>query len=204
MFSELESNSTIDALARCRQTVLARAARVLDTDAPPSEADGRETLRNIMGLLMTSLEGLKVAEEELREQNDRLREQRASVNDRLRHYRSLFLASPMPSIITDMYASMLEMNYAATELFRREARHLERKPLVTLVAPESRDTFRRQLLNFPIDETTRAWPIVLQRTGDVPIPVPAIVRRVSGLGPTQSGVLYWVLEPQAALVEAQP
>lgn len=204
MFTDVESNPTIDALARCRHTVLARASQVLDAEMLEAAPDRMEKLQDVVALLMTTLEELKVAEEELREQNDRLRSQRASVDERLRHYHLLFLHSPVPSIITDLYASIQELNYAAAALFRREARHLERKPLATLVAPESRDAFRRQLLQFPLDDTTREWPLVLRRTGDVPITVRAMVHRVPDLGATRSGMLYWVLEPQSAPIEAQP
>lgn len=204
MFTQLEGNATIDALARCRQTVLARAALVLDEDTLQAAPDRLEKLQDVVALLMTSLEELKVAEEELREQNDRLTAQRASVNERLRHYHLLFLHSPVPSIVTDLYASIQELNYAAAALFKREARHLERKPLATLIAPESRDVFRRQLLHFPLDETTREWPLVLRRSGDVPITVRAMVCRVPDIGPTGSGMLYWQLDPQTNGVEAQP
>ncbi|HVX38042.1 MAG TPA: PAS domain-containing protein [Gemmatimonadaceae bacterium] len=204
MFPSIDTNPTIDALARCRQTVLARASQVLDSDTLQAGPQRPEKLQDLVALLMTSLEELKVAEEELREQNDRLRSQRVAIDERLRHYHMLYLHAPEPSIVTDLYASILELNYAAAELFRREAQYLERKPLASLVAPESRDAFRRQLLHFPVDDATRQWPLVLRRMGDVPVTVRATVRRVPDLGTTRSGILYWVLEPQPVGTEGQP
>jgi PAS domain-containing protein len=82
---------------------------------------------------MISLEELKVAEEELRVQNATLETQRVSINDKVRHYRQLFMYSPAPTFVTDVYGTIQEGNLAAAKLFRREAPHLEGKPLVTLL-----------------------------------------------------------------------
>src|SRR3954463_83517 len=80
MLLETEVSPTLGALVRCRQTVLTRANELLDatTDVPFSERF--DALPAITGLLMTSLEELKVAEEELREQNTALLAKQAGEN----------------------------------------------------------------------------------------------------------------------------
>jgi hypothetical protein len=62
----------------------------------------------LAGLLMSALEELKVAEEELREQNERLHERRLADERRLRHYEQLFMHIPAPALLTDMNANVLE------------------------------------------------------------------------------------------------
>ncbi len=194
MLAETESNPTLSALARCRHTVLTRASEVLDgsSDCPP--AHRADALPAVTGLLMTSLEELKVAEEELREQNALLGAARAAEDERLFHYRNLFLHSPLPVLITDLYATILETNLAASELFRREGRYLERKPMAALVEVGQRDAFRKQVSRLAADSMVTDWRLVLHRMGDTPVEVRATVSVVPLLGATSSGVLYWLFD----------
>jgi len=191
---------TIGAIARARYVVLKRADELLRDEPGIPFVEHADTLPNVSALLMTSLEELKVAEEELRLQNSMLEAQRAAVNARVQHYRDLFMYSPAAAFITDVYATIQEANVAAAELFRREARHLERKPFATMLAPEFRDEFRRQLARVRAGDGVRDWRLVIRRVGDVPLEVSATVQLVPGLGATGSGLLYWmlkVLEPAA-------
>ena len=184
---------TIGAIARCRYIILKRADEILGDHSGIAAAEPADTLPSVSALLITSLEELKVAEEELRVQNAMLEEQRAAVDERVRHYRQLFLYSPAPAFVTDVYGTILEVNLAAANLLRREARHLERKPLVALLAGEHRDEFRRQLPRVLAGEGVRDWRLVIRRLGDVPLEVHASVRLVPAIGATGSGVLYWML-----------
>ena len=191
--SSIEPMETIGAIARCRYIVLKRADEILRDDPGAPAADRADALPNVSGLLMTTLEELKVAEEELRIQNSLLEAQRASIDDRVRHYRQLFLYSPAPTFVTDVYGTIQESNLAAANLFRREAQYLERKPLVTLLAPEHREEFRRQLPRVGAGEGVRDWRLVIKRVGDLPVEARAHVRLVPDLGATGSGLLYWML-----------
>ena len=188
---------TIGAIARCRYLVLKRADELLG-EMPEAVDDRANRLPSVSGLLMTSLEELKVAEEELRTQNAVLESQRAAVDERLRYYRQLFLYLPTPAFITDVYATIREANLAAASLFRREAAHLERKPLATLLANEYREEFRRQLGRAATGDGVRDWRLVVKRVGDVPIEVHATVARIPGVGPTETGLMYWLLMPGAS------
>jgi PAS domain S-box-containing protein len=198
MSSEVETVDTIGAIAKCRYLVLKRADQLLGETPNPAEAVDR--LPGVSGLLMTSLEELKVAEEELRLQNSVLEAQRAAVDERVRHYRQLFLHLPLPAFITDNYATIREVNLAASTLFRREAKHLERKPVSSLLVDEYRNEFRSQLSRAMSSEGVNDWRLVVKRVGDLPIEAHATVSRIPDLGPTHSGLLYWVLAvPQKTL-----
>ena len=183
----------VGAIARCRYLVLQRADELLRDQSSAPMVQQADTLPGVSALLMTSLEELKVAEEELRVQNSVLESQRATVDQRVRHYRQLFLFAPAPAFITDIYGTIQEANLDATKLFRREARFLERKPLVTLLCAEYREEFRRQISRLPAGEGVRDWRLMINRMGDVPLEAHAAVRLVPDIGETGSGVLYWML-----------
>jgi PAS domain-containing protein len=183
---------TLSALVRCRQTVLERATMLMRPHHDVPFVEQHDALPGVSALLMTSLEELKVAEEELRRQNEALASQRASVDRIARHYQGLFLHGPLPAFVTDSYATIREANHAAARIFRREARLLEGKPLAAMLPPEHRDMFRRQLSFMPVDGV-RDWRLVLRRVGDLPVDVSAAVQRVPGGGANGSGALHWVL-----------
>ena len=184
---------SVDAIARCRYIVLKRADELLREQSGISVVERADMLPGLSGLLMTSLEELKVAEEELRVQNAVLEAHRESVEDRVRHYRQLFLHAPAPSFVTDIYGTIRETNLEATKLFRREARFLEGKPLVTLLCPEYREEFRRQLSRLSAADGVRDWKLMIRRVGDISLNARATVRLVPEIGETRSGLLYWML-----------
>src|SRR4051812_23288373 len=102
---QVEPIDTVGAIARCRYIVLRRASEILGEEPATTIETRPDALTNVSALLMTSLEELKVAEEELRLQNAMLEAQRAEVDQRVRHYRQMFLHSPAPAFVTDIYGS---------------------------------------------------------------------------------------------------
>jgi PAS domain-containing protein len=194
MIDNLDGNDTLEALVHCRRTVLQRATALMDGPADIPFVERFDAIPSLSALLTTSLEELKVAEEELREQNEKLLAQRAATEEHTRYYRLLFQCVPAPAFVTDFYGTIQESNLAAAKLFRREADHLERKPLAALLSPDRREPFRRQLtLIANMEDGVRDWPLLMQRVGDVPILVHAAVTVVPGVGATKSGLLYWLL-----------
>lgn len=197
MQHDIEATDTLSALTYCRRMVLQRASALLDqpTDLPPAEQT--EALPAVSALLMTSLEELKVAEEELREQGDRIASQQANMDEAVRHYRMLFVHAPLPVILTDRYGTIHEANAAAAELFRRDVQYLHRKPLAALIAAPSLDKFRVQLAMMT-EDLPREWRLELRRTGDVSVQVWATVGFVPDVGPSHGGLLCWMIHPRAA------
>jgi PAS domain S-box-containing protein len=189
---ELQSSTTLDALVRCRQVVMTRTNDVLTTATPETARQDGDTVQALTGLLMTSLEELKVAEEELREQNNVLAELRAAGDMQVHHYRQLFRHIPAPALVTDTYATILEANHAAEHLLRRDAGHLERKPLAVLLHPKSRGDFRARLSRLVTSEDSRHVCLTINRYGDTPVDVEATVSIVPDLGATRSTALFWL------------
>jgi PAS domain S-box-containing protein len=190
---EAQTSTTLDALVRCRQVVLTRTNDVLTRKPLASARQDSESVQALTGLLMTTLEALKVAEEELRVQNASLAELRAAGEQRAHHYRQIFLHIPAPAIVTDVYATILESNHAADQLLRQEASHLERKPLASLLNPASRPDFRTRLDRLVSSEESRQCVLTFNRRGDTPIDVDATVAFVPDMGPTRSAALFWLL-----------
>lgn len=193
MTTGANSNQTLDAISRYRFTMIQRVAQLLDDQAAATREDAYAGGATLPGLLASSIEELKVAEEELRSQNATLIAQRARIDERTRHYRELFLQSPAPTLVTDLFGAIFEANIAAGQLFRRPPDFLVRKPIAVLVPPEKRDAFRRQFGHLSPDGP-RDWHFTISRNGDVPVDVCATVQLVTGLGPTESGVLYWLFQ----------
>lgn len=149
-------------------------------------------MHSLTGLLMTSLEELKVAEEELREQNAALIEIRQVGEQRTQHYRQLFMHIPAPALVTDMFATIIESNHAAEHLLRRDCERLERKPLAALLHPSSRGDFRTHLNRLVASEESRRLTLTINRYGDTPVDVDAAVSIVPDIGPTRCSALFWL------------
>jgi PAS domain S-box-containing protein len=189
----------IGALTRCRHNVLQQAASLFDNRKGIPFAEEFDVVPRISSLLMTSLEELRVAEEELRSQNDVLVQQRGAVEGRVQHYRHLFQYAPAPSFVTDIYGGIQEANLAALALFRREAKHLEHKPVQALLPPGAREEFRRQLGRLEAEGGVADWRITFQRAGDLPVSVSAAVSFVPGIARSGGGGLYWMLRVLSVL-----
>src|SRR5882762_9200597 len=95
--------------------------------------------------LGATLEALQVAEEELRQQNETLREAQFSLERERERYRSLFNFAPDAYIVTDGHGVVLEANAASAELLGRPASVLVNKPLSVVVEPAHRREFRTRI-----------------------------------------------------------
>lgn len=195
MHTEIDATDTLSALTYCRRVVLQRASTLLDQPDDLPIADRAAALPNVSALLMTSLEELKVAEEELRDQGDRLAAQQAAMDDAVRHYRQLFQQAPLPIILTDRYGTIQDANIAAASLLRRDPHYLHRKPLAALVALPARETFRDQL-GMMVEGQATEWHLQLRRHGDLTVDVWATVGFVTDVGANRTGLLCWMVHPR--------
>lgn len=91
------------------------------------------------------LEELRVAEEELRAQNEELAQAQLLVAQERERYRSLFDHAPIPYLVTDELGVIRNSNHAAANLFRCPVDRLEGKPLAVFIAPTQRAVFRNHL-----------------------------------------------------------
>lgn len=113
------------------------------TDNPTS----RQTLLDVAFETMNStIEELRVAEEEMRQQNEALAAAHDVVATWRHHYEDLFESAPDTYLVSDMDGVIREANRAAVGLLGLSKRFLKGKPLATFIPEEERQAFRRLLL----------------------------------------------------------
>ncbi len=189
----------IAAVSTVRQSVLQRATALIGGATLLPFAEQFDALPSVSALLMTALEELRVAEEELRQQNAELLMQRAGTDARARRYQRMFAESPAAALLTDSVGTIIEANIAAGALVRRTVDALVRKPVAALVPSAAREEFRRQLTRISSDDGVTDWRFTLARVGHVAIDISACVRFVDGVGRSGAGALYWALRPVATV-----
>ena len=113
------------------------------TEGPSS----RQTLLDIAFETMNStIEELRVAEEEMRQQNEALAAAHDVVATWRHHYEDLFESAPEAYLATDTDGVIREANQAAVLLLGLSKRFLRGKPFATFIHEDGRPAFRRLLL----------------------------------------------------------
>jgi PAS domain-containing protein len=186
-------NEAIARLTEQRREVVDRAVHVLDIDREVAVAE-QETLRETAALLAVSLEELKVAEEELVQQNEELFVTREAIETTSRHFRRLFDDMPLPYIVTDICGIIRHANLAAAYLLKRPAHVLERKPFLTYIPLDRRAAFRDAINRLQLVDAAHDWRVKLLRYGDEPVSV-AIEARISPGDHEGEDLICWVLRP---------
>jgi PAS domain S-box-containing protein len=148
--------------------------------------------------LGVTMEEMRVAEEELRQQSDELEESRLAVDAERHRYRDLFDFAPDGYLVTDDAGVIREANRAAGELLGVPAHLLERKPMATYVPVEERSAFRSGLNRLLQAGRRSGWLVRLQPRhgaafqasitaeavrdwGGKPVAVRWMIREVTGL-----------------------
>ena len=122
--------------------------------------------------LQSALESLRVAEKELRQQNEDLLAAQRALEDERRRYQGLFELAPCGYVVTDAFGIIQEMNRTAELLFNHRRESLRRKPLVVLFPREARPSFLshlHRLLRRGAREV-ETWETPLVRAGAAPFP----------------------------------
>jgi len=190
-------DAAIERLVEQRHAVVSRAVHVLDADHETPEMERPETLRETVALLTISLEGLKVAEEALVQQNEELALGREAIESSTRYFRRLFEEAPLPYLVTDVVGIIRQANHAAAVLLKRPSELLEGKPLLSFVPLDRRSGFREAINRLQLVEVARDWRVTLLRHGDGPVPVTIDVRLARGVGPGDDAIC-WILRPAVA------
>ena len=97
--------------------------------------------------LTDALEQLRVAEEELRAQNEELIVVQTDLMGERARYRDLFELAPQAYVTTDTQGKITEANVAACDFFNLPAERLIGKLLLNFIAPSARARFRRIISN---------------------------------------------------------
>jgi PAS domain-containing protein len=182
-----EPTEFIATFSRQRQQLLARAAQTFDAEPEPEPSP---ELRLSTQCLATSLEELKVAEEEMLTQQMELLATKAEADRKITYFRTLFDLAPAPLMLTTNDGIIRACNQAMATLLTRDVYHLEGKPLVAVVGTAFRADFRPQLKRVVEAGGVTSWKLTLERKTRGPVDVLATVQIVpSAL--TGTLALYW-------------
>ena len=140
----------------------------------------------------STLEELRVAEEEMRQQNEALASAHVALDTWRRHYEDLFESAPDSYLVTDMNGIVREANQKAADMLGLSKRFLKGKPLATFVPEEARSDFRAFLSDRSRSPGTAEREMRLTPRKSVPIEVSITVSVVrDALGHPQS--LRWLV-----------
>jgi diguanylate cyclase (GGDEF)-like protein/PAS domain S-box-containing protein len=121
-----------------------------------------ELMIEICQAFQTTLEELRVAEEELHQQNEELAISQLLVEAERQRYHHLFEFAPNGYLVTDVAGVISEANRVAAVLLGVEQQYLVGKPLANFIARESRPAFRHQLNCLQQIDRVQEWPVHLQ------------------------------------------
>jgi PAS domain S-box-containing protein len=112
--------------------------------------------------LLASLEKLRVAEEDLRGQNEELAAAHLQIQEERRRYQQLFHYAPDAYLLTDLAGIVREANWSAARLLNVQPRFMAGKAIVSLVAPEDRARIRAELGRWQSEPTPKSLEVRLQ------------------------------------------
>jgi len=102
-----------------------------------------ELLQALAQDLWTSIEELRVADDEMQRQSVDVARSHAQAEHDRRRYRRMFMAAPVAYVVTSRDGVIIDANDAAGRLFDATSRALSRKPLAVFVVPDDRGRFGR-------------------------------------------------------------
>lgn len=199
------TDSLITAFSQQRQTLLQHTGDLLcGESAPVRQLDGQREAK-LSAILVTSLEELKVAEEELVERTEALADLRDELEQRVRGAYQLFDLAPACLLVTDTYGTILDANRACQQLLKRDLASLERRPVARFIPIDDRRRFRDALGRVVANEGVNEWRLSLVRPTAGPLTVTATVCLVKGSGAGGQQRLFWSirnLETEPAALDA--
>jgi PAS domain S-box-containing protein len=144
--------------------------------------------------LVTSLELLKVAEDELREERRTSAMLSLVQERRIAHLTALFELAPTALVLTGTDTSIREANPAATALLGRDMPSLAGRQLSEMVPASQRIGFREQLVQAMESGRVAAWSFTLEVQRAAPVVVTATVSLINDAA-VGTRALYWNIRP---------
>ena len=172
-----------------RQRLLHHAGSILGGETAQTNP---ESLARLSQTLLTSLELLKVAEDELREER-RTNAMRSTVQERhIAHFSALFDLAPVPLLLTTADTTIREVNRAGAKFLGRDAYSLGGLQLSNMVPQAQRNAFREQLGHVLEIGAVAAWSFTLELQRSLPCVVSATVELINDEA-VGTRALYWSL-----------
>ena len=160
----IEKGPSVEQLAnRPRQIAVARH-RVSSDGAMHRGVPGTPVETRHENVLIR-LQELRIAEEELVEQNQELATIRLELERNHQRYLELFELAPDVYLVTDLAGVIREANQTASVLFEVPSKFLIGKPLASFIPIDERRDFRRRLLQMPhrLATTGFSWNLGILR-----------------------------------------
>src|SRR5262249_45258508 len=154
--------------------------------------------------LGVTVEEMRAAEEELRQQNDELREARLAVEVERQRYRDLFEFAPDGYLVTDAAGMIREVNRAASELLGMPADFLGGKPLAMYILLGERSSFRGGLNRLLRDGRRSGWLVRIQPRHRDAFLASITAEVVRGRGGAPVGVRWMVREATESVDALRP
>jgi PAS domain-containing protein len=199
------TDGLITTFAQQRQTLLKRTGDILCDESSPVRQFDNDRAAKLSAVLVSSLEELKVAEEELVERTEALADLRDELEQRVRGAHQLFELAPACLLVTDIYGTIVDVNRACQQLLKRDHTGLERQPITRFIPTDGRRNFREELSRVVMNDGVNDWRLQLVRPTAGPLTVSASVRLVKPLAAGSPQRLFWsirALEPDGAALDA--
>lgn len=188
----IDTDGFVSAFSQQRQVLLKHTADLLAADTNRVRQQTIEREAKLSAILVSSLEELKVAEEELSERVESMAEIRDQLEQRIQGAQQLFDLAPAPLLVTDIYGTISEANRASQLLLKRDFMMLERQPLARFIPVDERRAFRDGLARLIETNGVSDWRLLLIRPTAAPIVVSAAVQVAKSIGSDQQK-LFWSL-----------
>ena len=161
-------------------------------DRKPSDApsDGRAQL-------LSALEELSLAEEELRAQHETLLETHRHFELERERYHTLFHLAPDPYLVTDENGAIQEANAAASELLGVASAHLVHKPFSAFIDSQARRELNAYLSGSARSGRLDKWALGIEKRDGRIIPVEATVSTLPSRAEGRHS-LCWLLRDTTA------
>ena len=185
------TDTLLTSFAQHRQMLLKYTGELLCGEGSVVRQPDSEREARLSAILVSSLEELKVAEEELVERTEALAELRDELEHRVRGTYQLFDLAPACLLVTDIYGTILDVNHAAQQLLKRDRKALERQPMSRFIATDGRRNFRDELGRVVTAEGVNDWRLVLVRPTAGALIVSATIRVVKSLMADGLQRLFW-------------
>jgi PAS domain S-box-containing protein len=173
-----------------RQRLLHRVSGLLDQERLPESA----AVTQLSQTLMTSLELLKVAEEEVRNERRTNATVQAAQERRLSHLQALFEFAPIALVLTTADTTIREANQAAARFFGQDAHQLTGAQLSHMVPRAQQTGFREQLAHVIEAGEAAVWRFTVELPRSAPAIVSCAVNLITDAS-VGTRALYWSIQP---------
>jgi PAS domain S-box-containing protein len=178
---------SVSQLAVQRQRLLQHAGAIIDRD--PAKIDTADVAR-LTQTVVTALELLKVAEEELRDERRTNATIQAAQDLRLAHMEAVFALAPTPLVLTTGDTTIRQANAASARLFGVDVQTLAGMQLMEMIPKPQLAEFRKQLaLGIEIG-SVEAWSFTMQFRRTTPAVVSATMHVIDDVA-VGARALYW-------------